>query len=131
MIKKKDLDYTLQDEVITVDKITGVVDWETLFGRSKPLVVEIGCGNGHFLLSRAAELPDNNYIGIDMKIDRIIKGRMKEVKTGVTNVRWIASEAGYAVNKVFAEKSVSTFYKKRNKTESCPQKNMADRTKYN
>src|ERR1043166_3455246 len=28
----------------------GPIDWETIFGRRAPLIVDIGCGNGRYLL---------------------------------------------------------------------------------
>jgi tRNA (guanine-N7-)-methyltransferase len=36
------------------------------FGRSGPVVVEIGFGNGDHLLARAQAEPDNNFLGVDV-----------------------------------------------------------------
>ncbi len=43
----------------------GKLDYEQLFGRSAPRVLDIGCGNGRFLLSSAVRRPDFDHIGID------------------------------------------------------------------
>ncbi|MDD5274834.1 MAG: tRNA (guanosine(46)-N7)-methyltransferase TrmB [Methylovulum sp.] len=41
-------------------------DFTALFGRSAPLIVEIGFGNGESLAKMAAANPDNDYIGIEV-----------------------------------------------------------------
>src|SRR5207302_1088127 len=33
--------------------VEGKLDWEKIFGRKAPLVVDIGCGNGRFLIGSA------------------------------------------------------------------------------
>ncbi|WP_425616024.1 hypothetical protein NA78x_005962 [Anatilimnocola sp. NA78] len=30
------------------------IDWATMFGRTAPVVLDLGCGNGRFLIARAA-----------------------------------------------------------------------------
>jgi tRNA (guanine-N7-)-methyltransferase len=49
--------------------------------------VEIGCGNGHFLVSYAAARPDSLLIGIDIKARRCGRAREKAEKRGLRNVR--------------------------------------------
>lgn len=44
---------------------TGVLDFAELFGRDAPRVLDIGCGNGRFLLSSAVRRPEMDHIGID------------------------------------------------------------------
>ena len=44
---------------------TGTVDFVELFGRDAPRVLDIGCGNGRFMLSSAVRRPDVDHIGID------------------------------------------------------------------
>jgi len=41
------------------------VDWAGLFGRGAPLEVEVGCGNGEWLIRRAREHPELNLLGVD------------------------------------------------------------------
>src|ERR1700752_522644 len=42
------------------------LDWPLLVGRTAPLVVEIGFGNGLFLLGQAEHRPEVNLIGIEL-----------------------------------------------------------------
>jgi tRNA (guanine-N7-)-methyltransferase len=38
----------------------------TLFGRDAPVVLDLGCGNGRFLLSSALRRPEFNHLGLDI-----------------------------------------------------------------
>jgi tRNA (guanine-N7-)-methyltransferase len=44
----------------------GPLDWVALFGRSAPLVLDLGCGNGRFLVSSAVRRPTHDHLGIDI-----------------------------------------------------------------
>ena len=44
---------------------SGTVDFVQLFGRDAPRVLDIGCGNGRFMLSSAVRRPELDHIGID------------------------------------------------------------------
>ncbi|MCC6511835.1 MAG: methyltransferase domain-containing protein [Pirellulaceae bacterium] len=44
---------------------TGAIDFVELFGRDAPRVLDIGCGNGRFLLSSAGRRPEMDHVGID------------------------------------------------------------------
>src|SRR5262245_52778831 len=42
------------------------LDVVALFARQAPLVVDLGCGNGRFLIGSALARPDHDHIGIDI-----------------------------------------------------------------
>src|SRR5205085_879993 len=42
----------------------GRLAWEELFGRTAPLVLDLGCGNGRFLLQSAVWRPDHDHVGV-------------------------------------------------------------------
>ncbi len=44
----------------------GQLDFNTLFGRDAPVIVEIGFGMGQALLALAQQNPENNYLGIEV-----------------------------------------------------------------
>ena len=44
----------------------GPLDWAGIFGRSAPLVVELGCGNGRFTLQSALARPDHDHFASDI-----------------------------------------------------------------
>ena len=41
--------------------------WHSLFQRSQPVELELGCGKGFFLAGLAPAHPEVNYIGVDLK----------------------------------------------------------------
>src|SRR5690349_19339091 len=43
----------------------GKIDGPSLFGRSAPVVLDVGCGNGRYMIHSAVWRPDHDHIGID------------------------------------------------------------------
>ena len=41
----------------------GRIDWTGLFGRSAPIVLDLGCGNGRFLIGSAFARPITTTLG--------------------------------------------------------------------
>lgn len=56
--------------------------WDELFGRSAPLVLEVGCGNGFFLDGLAGLRPDYNLFGIEIRYKRVMQTGIKLRKSG-------------------------------------------------
>ena len=59
----------------------------------RPIVLEIGCGHGHFLARYAAENPEKLCIGVDLRSDRITRALRKASHGGLTNCHFIRTEA--------------------------------------
>lgn len=62
---------------------------ETIFGNQNPVVLELACGKGDYTTALARRNPDKNYIGIDIKGDRIWKGALRAKEEGLNNVRFL------------------------------------------
>jgi tRNA (guanine-N7-)-methyltransferase len=45
-----------------------------VFKNDKPITVELACGKGEYTIGLAERFPDRNFIGIDLKGNRIWKG---------------------------------------------------------
>jgi tRNA (guanine-N7-)-methyltransferase len=81
-----------------------------LFGRSAPLAVEIGFGNGEFLQEAAAERPDWNFIGVEKSwscVKRLIR-RLDEADLG--NVLVLEGEAGFLLRNAIPPRSVDRLF---------------------
>ena len=50
---------------------------------ARRIVLEIGCGNGHFLTAYAAAHPDRLCVGIDLRLERIHKALRKRDRAGL------------------------------------------------
>jgi tRNA (guanine-N7-)-methyltransferase len=85
---------------------TGVLDWEAIFGRQAPVVVEIGFGNGATLVHMAGIWPHWDFIGIEVHrpgIGRLL--RQLEARR-LSNVRVIAMDAVSAFGRHIPEDSL-------------------------
>lgn len=56
------------------------------FGNDAPLIVELACGGGEYTLAMAELYPQKNFLGIDIKGNRIWKGASKALAANLQNV---------------------------------------------
>lgn len=70
-----------------------LMNFETLFGRTVPVVLEIGFGNGETLVEQAAANPDKDFIGIEVHEPGIGHCMLKAEEAGVTNLRLVNHDA--------------------------------------
>jgi len=59
------------------------------FKNDHPLVLELGCGKGEYTVALAAQYPGKNFIGIDIKSNRMWKGAGIAVKENLPNVAFM------------------------------------------
>lgn len=69
------------------DSIHG--NWKSFFGNEQDLVVELACGWGEYTISLAEKFPQKNFIGIDLKGDRVWKGSQYAQNNGLSNVAFL------------------------------------------
>lgn len=99
-----------QSTIIKLTDITLKLTLDGLFDKELPIEVDIGCGKGRFLLSRAASHQETNFIGIDRMNGRLAKLDRKIVRANLNNVRLIELEAAYVITKLMPADSISTYY---------------------
>ena len=85
-------------------------DWEKVFSRSSPLYLEIGIGNGEFILWAAQKNPEGNFVGVEICKKVLRKAVSRISRSGVNNVRLIWMEGTKALSKLFRENSLSGIY---------------------
>src|SRR5207248_8184667 len=66
----------------------GSLDWPALFGRSAPVVIDIGCGNGRFLIGSAVWRPDHDHLGVDVLPVVIRYATRRANQRGLPNIRF-------------------------------------------
>lgn len=64
-------------------------DWATLFGAERPLMLEIGFGNGAYLVELARQNADCNIIGVEVSSQSLDKAERKMTRLGLDNARVI------------------------------------------
>ena len=72
---------------VLFDTIKG--HWAELFGNNNPLVVELACGNGEYTTGLAEVYPDKNFVGVDIKGNRIWKGSRLAFEKQLHNVAFL------------------------------------------
>ena len=84
------------------------LDVAKLFGRSAPLHVDLGCGDGSFLCEIAQRFPERKFLGIERLTKRVEKVRGKVEK--IENVRVLRADTLFAIRYLLPKNSVETFY---------------------
>lgn len=70
---------------------------------SRPLEIDVGCGDGTFLLEMARHFPERDFLGIERLNGRVLKIRRGARRLGLTNVRVLSLESRYALEWLLPE----------------------------
>jgi tRNA (guanine-N7-)-methyltransferase len=90
------------------DSIKG--KWNELyFKNSNPITVELACGRGEYTIGLAKLFPDRNYIGVDIKGERIWKGSTWAVEEKLSNVAFLRTQI-LMIESFFAEKEINEIW---------------------
>jgi tRNA (guanine-N7-)-methyltransferase len=71
----------------------GPLDWAAIFGRSAPIVLDLGCGNGRYTLLSASNRPDHDHFAIDILPVVIRYATRRANQRGLQNVRFAVKDA--------------------------------------
>ena len=66
--------------------------WNTFFKNDHPITLELACGKGEYALGLGQLYPDRNFIGIDLKGNRIWVGAKKAMQQNLTNVAFLRTQ---------------------------------------
>jgi tRNA (guanine-N7-)-methyltransferase len=66
----------------------GIIDFAALFGRSVPLVLDLGCGNGRFSLASALARPEFDHLAVDILPVVIRYATRRGNQRGLANIRF-------------------------------------------
>jgi tRNA (guanine-N7-)-methyltransferase len=81
-----------------------------LFDAQQPLEIELGAGDGSFLVAWAAQHPDRNFFGVERLLGRLRKIERKTRRAGLMHVRLLRIEAGYFLEYLVPPQSVSALH---------------------
>jgi tRNA (guanine-N7-)-methyltransferase len=81
-----------------------------LFVTAQPLEVELGAGDGSFLVAWAAQNPAQNFLAVERLLGRLRKTERKIRRAGLTNVRLLRIEAGYFLEYMLPAGSVAALH---------------------
>jgi tRNA (guanine-N7-)-methyltransferase len=86
------------------------LDLTQLFSRAQPIEVELGCGDGSFLVAYAKQNPERNFLGVERLLGRVRKTVRKSARTGLKNLRLIRIESAYLLEFLLPRNSVSALH---------------------
>lgn len=87
----------------------GASDWSDVFENKNPLVVELACGKGEYTVNMAKAFPDKNFIGVDIKGNRMFVGAQKAIKENISNVCFLRIRIE-TILQYFAPKCISEIW---------------------
>jgi tRNA (guanine-N7-)-methyltransferase len=67
--------------------------WETVFGNSRPVELEVGSGKGLFLVNAGAAEPGHNFLGIELSKKYAGLAQERVAKQRLSNVKVLAGDA--------------------------------------
>ena len=69
-------------------------NWKDFFKNTNPITLELACGKGEYSVNLGREHRDKNYIGVDIKGNRIYNGAKKALNEGLDNVAFLRTNIG-------------------------------------
>ena len=120
--RKKNLDKRASNasDVIDLSKTSHILGLEEekryevfspydLFGNDNPVELEIGSGKGRFIIEKAQNNPQINYVGVEIQLNVIISGAEKVLEKGLKNVK-LFNIGAEILKYTLPEKSISKLY---------------------
>lgn len=66
--------------------------WGRHFGNNHPITLELACGKGDYALGMGRMFPERNFIGVDLKGNRIWRGAKTALDEKVNNVAFLRTQ---------------------------------------
>src|SRR5450432_2086932 len=64
-------------------------NWKNFFRNDQPITLELACGRGEYTVGLSAIYPERNFIGIDLKGNRIYNGALECLNKNLTNAAFL------------------------------------------
>ncbi len=79
------------------------------FDEDKPLTMELGCGKAEPTLAMARKYPGRNFLGIDVKADRLWRPAKTALESNISNAKFLKMHMRF-LEKAFDENSVEEIW---------------------
>ncbi len=88
----------------------GPLDWPAIFGRTAPIILDLGCGNGRFTITSALARPECNHLAIDILPMVLRYATRRANQRGLHFVRFAAIDAEELLTKYVAPGSIAEIH---------------------
>jgi len=92
MSRKKDERFEAIGRMDNVFECEGIKpgNWNlSFFKNNNPITLELGCGKGEYVVELAQEFPKRNFIGVDIKGDRLYIGALQALEKKLANTAFL------------------------------------------
>lgn len=104
----KERENVLEDYKALYTQLKG--NWNKLyFKNDHPITVEMGCGRGEYTTGLAKVYPNRNFVGVDVKGDRLWVGSTQAIEENLTNVAFLRAQI-QSIESFFAPNEVETIW---------------------
>ncbi|GAB3989770.1 hypothetical protein GCM10028807_15390 [Spirosoma daeguense] len=79
------------------------------FKNDNPIVLELACGKGEYTIGLGQAFPQTNFIGVDIKGDRIARGSQIAQRLGLSNVAFLRTDINF-LEEFFAQQEVDEIW---------------------
>jgi tRNA (guanine-N7-)-methyltransferase len=80
-------------------------NWDQFFNNKASIILELACGKGEYAVGLAQLHPNKNFIGIDLKGNRIWVGAKKALQQNLNNVAFLRIQID-RINEFFGKDEV-------------------------
>ena len=70
----------------------------SVFQNNNPIILELGCGKGEYAVGMGSQFPDRNFIGVDLKGNRIYIGAKEALETNLSNVAFLRTRIDFILD---------------------------------
>ena len=84
-------------------------NWKNFLKNDHPVILELACGKGEYAVGLGQIHPDQNFIGVDLKGNRIWVGAKKALQNNLSNVAFLRAEID-KITEYFAPGEVSEIW---------------------
>jgi tRNA (guanine-N7-)-methyltransferase len=96
--------------IYTLPSILEHIELPKLFPKPQPLEVELGSGDGSFLVNYATQHPENNFIGVERLLGRIRKMTRRARREHLENLRGVRIESSYFLQYLLPRHSAAALH---------------------
>lgn len=86
------------------------LDQDAIVREDRPLEVDLGCGDGSFLMDMAGHYPERDFLGVERLLGRVRKVCKKLTRRDLTNCRVLRLESRYTVEWLLPQASISRLH---------------------
>lgn len=83
--------------------------WNTFFKNEHPIILELACGKGEYTVGLAKMYPEKNFIGVDIKGNRLWAGAKFTLQNNLTNAAFLRTQI-VRINEYFEQDEVDEIW---------------------